>query len=969
MIFFSLMVAARLASASVPLDSNLLANPGFETGLGAWSLWARSPDSGEVVAATDCRTGAGCAEIRHQGGRDWAYSPGTGDVEARPGELWRFQAWIRGTDLAAGSAELGFVTLDSAGETLDWIASPARIQASATWTLVVARLTIPKSARGLRPRITGYGPSTLAIDDAFFGREADPPAATDLVLENDSLHLDVDPLDLSMKLVDRGATDTLALGGLTLFRTDSARKTGDSLTLHVRHVSDSWPARIHLRLAGGALRLALDADSAVAIPDEFRFPGAIPTRTGQRIALPRGTGLAWPVDGPLSTRWSLKSAPFWEWQVAQSLTGATDGKTGFVLSVGEPGDAKVVLTKTGDQPSRPEIWQLPSKGVFGHPRSATVAPLRGGGFAELARRHRAFLEERGRVLDWTRKVARNPDVDKLRGAMDWWMHGSGFGWKSFDTLRWMGMDKAVIHWYGSSRAPIDSLVARGWLVSVYDDWSDTYPDDTSLLGREYTDGAIVEEGGGYKNGWLEIRDDGTTRQAREICAARHPALARAQMTAERAATARNARFVDVELAMDAQECWSAEHPTDRQTDFAHRHRALSIVKDTFSTVTGSEQTRDLFHDVVDYGEGPMSIASTANAGYDWATPVPPESTMDSLSMDPALRIPLLPLTDHDAFAPTWYTGDGQSKVPARWDDKDAWNLLYGTMPLLMPVDRKMWDSLQPRYLRTINAVGPFLARCQFSSMTDWEPVSSDRKVQRTRFGCGWTVVANFDDAHRIEAGSSLPAKGYAATGSGERIERTLLDGAVRTRARLADRWFLDPEGVPAQLDGVRTSGSLLMVREDDTTTSLAFLGNQTAVDLLPAALPWPATRLRAETRAGQAVALSEAGNGWLSLARGDRGRFFRLRGDFGTFSTSLAPISRIGTARALIRPASWELAWNQTEPATARIELFDARGRVLHRATVAGGAGPNTHLLPATAGVAWIRLAVPGATRTLPVVR
>ena len=963
MIFLPLAVASRLfAAASIPLDSNLLQEPGFESGLTRWSFWARSPDSGRAVPGTACRTGAGCAEIAHEGSQDWAYSPSANTVAVHTGELWRWQAWVR-CERLDGSSELGFVTTDSAAQTLEWLASPAYIQVDSGWKLVVAHLAVPRNCQGLRPRLTGNGPVKLTIDDAFFAREADPPASTILELSNDSLHLWIDPVDLSMKLSDPGSADTLALAGLAPFRLDSSRRIADTLVLSVHHIADLWPARIRASLPGGSLRLELTADSMSKVSDEFQFPATIPTRAGQRIALPRGTGLSWPVDGPLSSRWSLKSVPFWDWQVSQAVTGSTDGKTGFVVSVAYPEDAKVVVDKSGSQPSRPEIWQLPSKGVFGHARSATIAPLRGGGFAEMARRHRASLEKQGRVKDWTRKIAENPNVEKLRGAVDWWMQGSGFAWKAFDTLRWMGLEKAVVHWNWASKSAIDSLVARGWLMSVYDDWADAFPGDTSLFGREHPEGAIVQADGSPLKGWLEIHADGSTRQALEICAARHPALARAVMHAERASTSRNARFVDVELAIQPQECWSGVHPTDRRTDLAFRHQALSIVKDTFRTVTGSEQTRDLFHDVVDYGEGSMSIASVADAGYHWETLEAPEPTMDSLSMDPALRIPLLPLTDHDAFSPTWYTGDGQSKVPLRWDDKDAWNMLYATMPLIMPADRGMWDSLRTRYLRSINVLEPFLERCQFSSMTDWEAVSTDRKVQRTRFGNGWTVVANFDAVMRDEAGTSLPPKGYLASGPGERIERTFLDGAVRSRVRTENRWFVDPEGSSTTLDGVRTSGQVLLVRESDSILALAILGGQNGIELDPRHLPWPSPGLTASTRSGQEVPLADAGGGWLGLSTTGQGRFFRLHGAFGAF-TGIAPTNpRLLSARVFATARGWELRWNQTSDAPAVITLIDLRGKVLHRDPVAGRRGQNSTFLPHTSALAWVRVETRGESK------
>jgi len=953
----SVFLALWTSLNSSPIDSNLVSNTRFETGITGWSFWARSADSGSQTAVSSgCNRSLGCLRVEHQGHQDWASWPVVGKVAVRPGEIWRWSVWTR-FDTSAGSATLSFVARDSGGAVLSWNASPTDFDAKDSgWRPITTRISVPGGCAQIQPRLIGYGMVALRVDDAEFAKESEAPNPTEpLVLANDSVRLEIDANDISMRLIESTGSDTLKIGALSDFHMDSARIAGDTIVTFLRQLPALWSARLQAHLVGGSLRLSLDADSASVVPDEFLFPGIIGTRPGQRIALPRGTGLAWPVDRPLTTNWTYRSAPFWEWQVSQALTGATDGKTGFVISVDQPSDARVYIDDVSNSTPAPKIWQAPSKGVFGHARSVVVAPLRNGGFGEMARRHRGRMEELGRVKNWQRKTRENPDVEKLRGAVDWWVYG-GFGWKSFDSLRWMGMEKGLLHVYTSKSPEIDSLVSHGWLVSVYDNWADAFPGDTLPNGKEYATGIIVKQDGTPMTGWLEKHDDGTTKQAFEICSARHDHLARANIALDQAKCKRNARFVDVELAIQPQECWSSVHPVDRRSDLENRVHALSVVKDSFRLVTGSEQTRDIAHAAVDYGEGSMSIASVADAGYDWSTPEPPEARMDSLSMDPTFRVPLLPLTDHDAFSPTWYTGDGQSKVPARWDAKDAWNMLYATMPLVSPKDRRMWDTLRPRYMRSIVAVGSFLSRAQFAPMTDFVYLSDDAKVQKTVFGNGWTVAANFDSRERSESGTALPPNGYAASGPDGAVERRKLDGAVRTRVRLDDRWFLDPEGTEASLDGIRTTGQVYLARMDDSTVALSIVGDQAHVDLSPPSLPWPAKAVRAMRRTGgQATDLVDAGSGWLRLEAATD-KFYLLRGDFGAFSDT--PVaSRVGVWTRLSRnPGGWELSWTQDRGARASISIVALDGRRVFERTVSVGAGVQRLRLPRIPGRSWIRL-------------
>jgi len=328
-------------------------------------------------------------------------------------------------------------------------------------------------------------------------------------------------------------------------------------------------------------------------------------------------------------------------------------------------------------------------------------------------------------------------------------------------------------------------------------------------------------------------------------------------------------------------------------------------------------------------------------------------------------VPLLPLATHDAFAPTWYTGDGQSKVPLRWDDKDAWNALYATMPLIMPVGRRMMDSLRVRYLRTANLLGDLHSRCGFAAMTDFVTLSADRLVQRTTFANGWNVSSNFDAVSRPEAGFSLPSKGFLATGNGERIERTVLDGAVRSRARLSDRWFLDPEGSPATLDGVRTDGAVYLRKDNDTTLLLSFVGEQDHVDILPASLPWPSATMRASLwGSSSTVSLSDAGSGWLRLSKAGTARFYKLSGNFGGF-TGLKTTIHARSGLHVVRTGSgWECRWTQDASGPVRLEMFGADGRILLSSRIDASNGSNHWLLPTSRRTSWIRLRGPAGTET-----
>lgn len=941
-------------AAATMLDSNLVPDPTMNGAASGWSFFARATDSGRMLSGSGCRSGTGCIRVQHYGLRDWALTPPVPRVGVRAGELWEWRAWVR-RDSLAGSIGLAYITQDSLGNALSWAAGNTEALKDTGWKEVVAQFNIPIGCTQIQPRILGQSQVRFTLDDVSLKLVKNPVTGGALSLRNDSVWVSINPTDLSTTLSGVGR-DTIRMAALSDFRADSVSRTADTVVVYGKHIAAGWPVKLRLYLAGGSLRMALFADSASILKTEFQFPGTIAPRSKQRILIPRGTGMAWESDAGMPSISQLQGAAFWDWQVSLSMGGATDGARGHVLSIDQPADARVRVQANANGIAGPVYVQVPSKGVFGHTRSVVLSPLAGGGFAEMGRRHRMRLDELGRVKNWKRKIADNPDVEKLRGACAWWLV-EGFNFKTFDTLRWLGLERGLIQGSWGSKAAVDSMKARNWLVSIYDNWADAFPSDTSLRGREYSAGTIQKADGSSLAGWLEKRTDGTTRQALEICASRHPYLSRTVATREKAGDGRNARFVDVELSIQPQECWATNHPTDRSADLRYRVQALSILKDTFKTVVGSEQTRDIAHSAVDWGEGPMSIVSTPNSGFDWGIPEKPDTKMDSLSMDPVFRVPMLPLVDHDAFASTWYSGDGQSKVLERWDDKDAWNVLYGTMPLLHPKTRRMWDTLETRYLRTINVLGSLLSRCHFEPMTAYREFSTDRKVQGTSFGNGWTISVNFDSRVRSEAGVSLPAKGYLATNGSERIERTSLAGAVRTRVSLTDRWYLDPEGSEATLDGVRSSGAVLLRRLDDTTLALSFAGKQAYVDISPFQLPWKTSSIRALKRGtGAAIRLGDQGGGWYRLDTATSGRFVILRGRFEASLSPRKPYPAALAWKVLSGMETRTLQWSQLRQGNVSVDVVDIAGRKMLSRVMDVAPGDNQLALPKTGSALFVRL-------------
>ena len=109
---------SRPTRAGAPSEQ-LLRNGDFEHGTEGWdALWAREAGAAKAVLDTAERHGGAQAlRIEHTGQGDWSLKHSL-NLKVQPGEIYEFSAWVRLQ--GAGSATLGVVTRDAAGNTLDW---------------------------------------------------------------------------------------------------------------------------------------------------------------------------------------------------------------------------------------------------------------------------------------------------------------------------------------------------------------------------------------------------------------------------------------------------------------------------------------------------------------------------------------------------------------------------------------------------------------------------------------------------------------------------------------------------------------------------------------------------------------------------------------------------------------------------------------------------------------------------------
>ncbi|MCA1597262.1 MAG: hypothetical protein LC772_12685, partial [Chloroflexi bacterium] len=275
------------------------------------------------------------------------------------------------------------------------------------------------------------------------------------------------------------------------------------------------------------------------------------------------------------------------------------------------------------------------------------------------------------------------------------------------------------------------------------------------------------------------------------------------------------RFIDVTTAEALYECYDPDHPLTRG-DKRQRGEDLLRYVGSQGLVVGGEHGIWWGVPSLDYIEGMMS-----SSYYSWPAgylihPV----TKDQPFTDPSghklgpwanyarwgigyqWRAPLWELVFHDCVVSTWYWGDASDfllqAAPEITARKDAFNILYGTIPLLWANQEGSWVRDRAVFLRTYRDTCKLHEVLAGTRLTDHQFLTDDHALQRTRFSDGTMVTVNFGQApqaitlngHRV----SLPENGWVVRGPRIEQSRVIAGGAVVTTIRAPGYYFSDSGG-------------------------------------------------------------------------------------------------------------------------------------------------------------------------------
>ncbi len=660
--------------------------------------------------------------------------------------------------------------------------------------------------------LTGF-PGRLAVGALL--ALASAGAAPVRTIENRYLRVSVDAGAGRIAILDKAArhewTQPRPAGTNRGFR--DVEQKGSSLSF-VSDFADaggkSWPAMVKLSLtaAGPDVIVEMDmADRDVELEHVvFLEPFVLDSPSIALAVADYADGHLYPLNlHPLpKTRFMLDN-------IDMPWVGVCDVDRGFgyALIADTPDDGYIELRAVpGTHVSAPRLVWLASHRRFRYARRAIYHFAAKGGYVALAKYYRVYARKLGFVKTFSEKLKENPNISRLFGAPDVWGDG---------TLRFAreakaaGVEKMLLHTSGSEGVrrgvtPEDmrAINALGYLTSTYDVYADILPVEPGQEATPHRDhvpeNVVLRADGTRMKAWLTW----DKKQYMKRCPAVWVSVAKQVIPKDLALFPYIGRFIDVITAEGLYECYDEHHPLTRTGKREASMEMLHYVR-SLGLVVGSEHGRWWAVPNDDYIEGMMSGGFTSwPAGYlrrpktkdetfggPSGRPYPKWGVYAKWGIGHEYRIPLWELVFHDCIASTWYWGDSSdfllAAAPEITPKKDAFNILYGTIPLMWAGRNGSWPAARDVFLSTYRKTCKLNEAVAASEMLSHRFVTADRNVQETRFADGTRVVVNFgEQPYTVRMGGRahvLPQNGFAV--KGPRIEESmeLVNGRVRTTIR------------------------------------------------------------------------------------------------------------------------------------------------------------------------------------------
>jgi hypothetical protein len=594
-----------------------------------------------------------------------------------------------------------------------------------------------------------------------------------LAISNDMISVMLDSNDATLSVTDNRTGNTWRQKSLTEGKIIQTAGTKYGIEITWRQDGLDMAIKTELLLDKDLPEFTLTLTSEGELKQPLRFPHPFITEPGTYLVVPMNEGISYPIED--KTISPIRLVAYGGHGICMPFWGVTDGRQGHMAIIETPDDAAIRIQRIDEKLCIAPEWDS-QKGHFGYARRLRYIFFDKGGHVAVCKRYRSYAQKTGLLKTLEQKRKENPDVDLLVGAVNVWcwekdaldivreMKSLGIErilWshrEQPDVIKSMNeMDGVLTSRYDIYQDLMDPQVVEQQLRRVHPDWTqNAWPKDIML-----------DKNGDWQKGWQVKGKDGNMYPCGVLCDRQAPKYAQQRVLAELKTHPYKCRFIDTTTASPWRECYHPDHPMTRSDSRHWKMELLRVICEDMKLVTGSETGHDAAVPYVHYFEGMLSLGPyrVPDAGRNireiW-TEVP--ERVAKFQVGHKYRLPLWELVYHDCVVAQWYWGDYNNKLPALWDKRDLFNILYGTPPMFM-FNRQVFNQNKERFAQSYKDVCPVARAVGYAEMTDHRFLTSDRNVQQTSFANGTTITVNFgDEPYRMPNGKTVVPMSYHVSG-------------------------------------------------------------------------------------------------------------------------------------------------------------------------------------------------------------
>ena len=594
-------------------------------------------------------------------------------------------------------------------------------------------------------------------------------AAQQLTVDNAVISVTLGTDDATLSVTDKRTGHSWRQKAVTKGTIIKSAATGDIIEMTWRQPGLDMDIKTRLLLDKNLPVFTLELSAEGKLKRPLKFPHPFVTESGTYLVVPMNEGISYPVED--KTINPMRLIAYGGHGICMSFWGVTDGRQGHMAIIETPDDAAIRIQRTDEKLCISPEWDS-QKGSFGYTRRLRYVFFDKGGHVAICKRYRSYAQKAGLLKTLEQKRKENPNVDLLIGAVNVWCWENN-ALSIVREMRSLGIErilwshreqpdaiKAMNEMGGvlSSRYDIyqdlmDPQVVEQQLRGVHPDWTqDAWPDDIML-----------DQNGEPRKGWQVKGRDGKMYPCGVLCDRQAPKYARQRVPAELKTHPYRCRFIDTTTASPWRECYHPDHPMTRGDSRYWKMELLRFISEDMKLVTGCETGHDAAVPYVHYFEGMLSLGPyrIPDAGRNmrkiWDE-VP--ERVAKFQVGHKYRLPLWELVYHDCVVAQWYWGDYNNKLPAIWDKRDLFNILYGTPPMFM-FTRQVWSQYKDRFVQSYKDVCNVARAVGYAEMTDHRFLTPDRNVQQTSFANGTTITVNFgSESYNLPWGGKLKPMDY-----------------------------------------------------------------------------------------------------------------------------------------------------------------------------------------------------------------